>query len=208
MSAKSDAPVHAKSLVDLWLGEQLRQLRKQRRRSLADVARTCGMSLGLLSQVERGLSSPSVKVLQALAREYGVPVGRLLRDAGPGEGDAGGQVRRAGEHRRIDSPERGVYKEMFSPPASRRLDLCRAVLAPGGSSGDDLFVTDSDEQIGVVLSGELELWLDQRVVLLKAGDSFCYAGSERRRWRNPGMTETEVIWAIGRPMPGASTSRP
>lgn len=208
MPTASDAPIHAKSLVDLWLGEQLRHLRKRQRRSLADVAGACGISLGLLSQVERGLSSPSIKVLQALAREYGVPVDHLLRDAGPGKGDVDGHVRRAGKHRRVDNPERGVYKEMLSPPASQRLDLCRAVLEPGGSSGDELFVTDTDEQVGVVLRGELELWLEQRVVLLKAGDSFCYAGKERRRWRNPGATETEVIWAISRSMPGAGTSRP
>ena len=208
MPTTADAPVHAKSLVDLWLGEQLRQLRKQRRRSLADVAAACGVSLGLLSQLERGLSSPSLKVLQALAHEYGVPVERLLRNAGPHKGDADGRISRAGEHRRIDNPERGVYKEIYSPPASRRLDLCRAVLAPGGSSGDELFVTDTGEQIGVVLRGELELWLEERVVLLKAGDSFCHGGDVRRRWRNPGATETEVIWAIGRSMPGASMPRP
>ncbi|HEY0293729.1 MAG TPA: helix-turn-helix domain-containing protein [Bordetella sp.] len=202
MPAAVDVPVHAQSLVDLWLGEQLRQLRKRQRRSLADVAAVCGISLGLLSQVERGLSSPSLKVLQALAREYGVPVENLLRNAGPDKGDADGRIRRVGEHRRIDNPERGVYKEMYSPPASRNLELCRAVLAPGGSSGDELFATDAYEHVGVVVRGELELWLEQRVMLLKAGDSFCHAGNERRRWRNPGNIETEVIWAIGRPMPG------
>jgi transcriptional regulator with XRE-family HTH domain len=200
--------MYPKSLADLWLGEQLRQLRKQQRRSLADVAAVCGMSLGLLSQIERGLSSPSLKALQALAREFGVSVDTLLRNAGHDDGDADGHVRRAGEHRRIDNPERGAYKEMFSPPATRCLDLCRAILLPRGSSGNELFVTDTTEQVGVVLRGQLELWLGERVVLLNAGDSFCYAGSEPRRWRNPGDTETEVIWAIGRPPPGETVRWP
>ena len=52
------------------------------------------------------------------------------------------------------------------------------------------------EQIGVVLKGTLELWVGDRVVLLKEGDSFCYASSTPRRWRNPGSQATEVIWAI------------
>ena len=63
--------------MDLWLGQQLRQLRKGQGRSLADVAQACGMSLGLLSQIERGLSSASVKTLHQLAREFGVSVNAL-----------------------------------------------------------------------------------------------------------------------------------
>lgn len=199
---------YPRSLVDLWLGQQLRQLRKQRRRSLADVAAACGMSLGLLSQIERGLSSPSVKALRALAREFGVSIDTLLRNAEPDEGDLGGRVMRAGTHRQILNSDLGTRKEMYTPPAARRLDLCSAVLAPGGSSGDELFVTDTYEQVGVVVRGQLELWMGERVVLLNPGDSFCYAGDEPRRWRNPGNTETEVIWAISHPAPGETVGRP
>jgi len=198
---------HSRSLVDLWLGEQLRQLRKRQRRPLAEVAAACGVSLGLLSQIERGLSSPSLKVLHALAGEYGVPLDTLLRNTGADDGDPAGYVVRAGRHRRIDNPDHGVHKEMYTPPRARALDLCRAVLAPGGSSGEGYFVTDSDEQVGLVLRGELELWIGPRVLRLKPGDSFCYAGSEPRRWRNPGSTETEVIWAIGHPASGQPANR-
>lgn len=207
MTQAPAAVAHPRSLVDLWLGEQLRHLRKRQRRPLAEVAAACGVSLGLLSQIERGLSSPSLKVLHALAREYSVPLDTLLRNAGADEGDGAGYVVRAGRHRRIDNSDRGVRKEMYTPPRARTLDLCRAVLAPGGSSGDEYFVTDSDEQVGLVLRGELELWIGPRVLRLRPGDSFCYGGSEPRRWRNPGSTETEVIWAIGHSPSGPAASR-
>lgn len=184
------------SAVDLWLGQQLRQLRKQQGRSLAEVARACGMSLGLLSQIERGLSSASVKVLHVLAREFNVSVNSLLRNAEHTQSEDGGRVARAGTHRFIDLSEKGISKEMYTPPACRSMDLCRATIEPGGSTGQELFVTGQGEQIGVVLKGSLELWVGDRVILLNEGDSFCYASSTPRRWRNPGSQTTEVIWAI------------
>lgn len=184
------------SAVDLWLGQQLRQLRKQQGRSLAEVARACGMSLGLLSQIERGLSSASVKVLHVLAREFNVSVNSLLRNAEHTQSEDGGRVARAGTHRFIDLSEKGISKEMYTPPACRSMDLCRATIEPGGSTGQELFVTGQGEQIGVVLKGSLELWVGDRVMLLNEGDSFCYASSTPRRWRNPGSQTTEVIWAI------------
>lgn len=196
LSKPALAPGRPESAVDMWLGQQLRQLRKQHGRSLADVAQACSMSLGLLSQIERGLSSASVKTLHQLAREFGVSVNTLLRNAEHTEGEDGGRVARAGTHRYIDLREKGIVKEMYTPPACRSMDLCRATIEPGGSTGNELFVTGQGEQIGVVLKGALELWVGDRVVLLKEGDSFCYASSTPRRWRNPGSQVTEVIWAI------------
>ncbi|ARP79599.1 XRE family transcriptional regulator [Bordetella genomosp. 8] len=184
------------SLVDLWLGEQLRQLRKDQGRSLADVAGACGMSLGLLSQIERGLSSISVKTLRLLARELRVSADTLLRNAECDDTAAGDNVERAGTHRMLRLDEKGIAKEVVTPPAARTMDLCRISIAPGGSTGDELFITDKGEQVGVVLSGLLELRIEDRVMLLRAGDSFCYASRTPRRWRNPGDIRTEVIWAI------------
>jgi transcriptional regulator with XRE-family HTH domain len=198
-SAAPSSPAQAErpeSAVDLWLGQQLRQLRKQQRRSLADVAHACGMSLGLLSQIERGLSSASVKVLHLLACEFRVSVNSLLRNAEHTGGEVDGRVARAGTHRYIDLKEKGISKEMFTPAACRSMDLCRASIAPGGSTGNELFVTGQGEQIGVVLKGVLELWVGDRVIRLQEGDSFCYASSTPRRWCNPGSQTTEVIWAI------------
>ncbi len=197
-SARASREPAPTSVIDFWLGQQLRQLRKQHGLSLMQVAKACGISVGLLSQVERGLSSPSVKIVTLLAGQFGVSVDSLLRGAGQGGGEAAGRVARAGTHRRVDLLDKGIHKEMYTPPAGRSLDLCRARIAPGGSTGDDLFSTCMGEQIGLVLQGTLELWVEDQVMLLRAGDSFCYASRTPRRWRNPGSDVAEVIWAISR----------
>jgi transcriptional regulator with XRE-family HTH domain len=193
---KKYRPLKAQSAVDMWLGQHIRQLRKVRQKSLVEIAQACQMSVGLLSQIERGMSSVSIKSLHALAKELGVSPDSLLKNAGPEHESAEGSVARAGFHRRLNLEDKGILKEIVTPSFARDIDLCRALLQPGASSGDQWFSTDKGEQVGMVLTGALELWIDNKVVLLNAGDSFCYSSRTPRRWRNPGNTPAEVIWAI------------
>ena len=157
------------SAIDMWLGQQIRQLRKNQRKSLTDLAS---------------------------ARELNVETDALLRNAEHHEGEAQGQVARAGTHRRLELEEKGIFKEIVSPRRATALDLCRVFIAAGGSTGEQWFSTDKGEQVGLVLRGSLELWINNQVVLLGAGDSFCYSSSTPRRWRNPGTDIAEVIFAI------------
>ena len=188
--------MRAQSAVDMWLGQRIRQLRKGANKSLVELAQSCHISVGLLSQIERGLSSISVKSLHALAKELMVAPDTLLRNAGNEQANSEGSVARAGTHRRLDLLDKGISKEIVTPSFAKDLDLCRAFIEPGASSGDKWFSTDKGEQVGMVLQGSLELWIDDKIVLLKAGDSFCYSSRTPRRWRNPGNSLTEVIWAI------------
>ncbi len=194
--AKKYKPLKAQSAVDMWLGQHIRQLRKSRQKSLVEVASACQMSVGLLSQIERGMSSISIKFLHLLANELGVSPDSLIRNAELENDNAEGAIARAGSHRRLNLEDKGIAKEIVTPALAKDLDLCRALIQPGASSGDQWFSTDKGEQVGMVLSGALELWIDNKVMLLNAGDSFCYSSRTPRRWRNPGTSTAEVIWAI------------
>ena len=57
-------------------------------------------------------------------------------------------------------------------------------------------MTHKGEQVGYVVEGQLELFIQDRLYRLQAGDSFCYDGVTPRRWRNPGPSITTVLWAI------------
>jgi len=187
------------SVIDLWLGEQLRHRRKALERPLQQVAQACGISVSLLSQIERGLRSISLRTLEALANELQLPLDTLVRNTQLGQAAAEGAVVRAGSHPRIALSDKGIHKENLTPPASSGgVELYRAVIEPGGSTGDALFFTHRGEQVGYVIEGQLELIIESRLFGLHAGDSFCYDGSTPRRWRNPGPSTTTVLWAITR----------
>jgi transcriptional regulator with XRE-family HTH domain len=187
------------SVIDLWLGEQLRHQRKALGLPLNEVASACGISVSLLSQIERGLRSISLRTLTVVAGELGLPVDALVRNAQTSEGKhkSDGSVVRSGKHQRIQLGNRGILKENLTPPAGKNgVQLYRAVIEPGGSTGEALFFTTKGGQVGYVIAGQLELFVQARLLRLSSGDSFCYDGLSPRRWRNPGPTSTTVLWAM------------
>ena len=61
------------------VGSQIRAFRKQLRMTAGEVAKQAGLSQGMLSKIERGVTAPSLGTLYALARALNVPVTSLFR---------------------------------------------------------------------------------------------------------------------------------
>jgi transcriptional regulator with XRE-family HTH domain len=66
------------------LGPRLRLVRSSRQLSVRELARRVGCSASLISQIERGVSVPSVGVLYSLATELGTSLDYLLFGSGAG----------------------------------------------------------------------------------------------------------------------------
>ena len=76
-SAKPEQPAKPEPLWREVLGEQLRELRRQHRESLAETAGRAGISPQYLSEVERGLKEPSSEMIAAVAGALGTTLGGL-----------------------------------------------------------------------------------------------------------------------------------
>jgi len=61
------------------VGEQLRRLRQDQGRTLRDVSSEARVSLGYLSEIERGQKEPSSELLAAICTALDVPLSMLLR---------------------------------------------------------------------------------------------------------------------------------
>ncbi len=186
------------TFIDFWLGQQLRAHRREQGLSLQVMADRTGLSVGTLSQVERGVTSASIKTLSLLAAELGVSVHDLLGNLEKRDGEANGWIARAKSHKTLEMKDKKIFKEIVTPEKATAIDLYRVRIRPGGSTGDDLFMTDGGEVIGTVIFGSLELWIENQLILLEEGDSFCYPSQAPRKWSNPGNIETYVVWAITR----------
>ncbi|HTN55738.1 MAG TPA: helix-turn-helix transcriptional regulator, partial [Microbacterium sp.] len=68
------------SVILETIGSRVREMRKAKGLTLADLARATSLSTAIVSQIERGLANPSFSTLVQLAHGLNVPVGRLFPD--------------------------------------------------------------------------------------------------------------------------------
>ena len=185
----------------LDLGNEIRQLRKVRGVTLQQLALATGKSVGFLSQVERNLTRPSVAALQDISEALAVHIGWFFPDDVIGSPQEREHIVRRHNRRRLTYSELsgteylGLHDHLLSANLNGNLALGISRYEPGASTGDDSYAHDGEEA-GLVLSGHLELTLEDRVHLLEAGDSFSFKSRLRHRYANPSEHEdTLVVWA-------------
>lgn len=178
--------------ADLALGNAIRAARIERRLSLSAVAKNTGISVGLLSQIERGISSPSVRVLRGICKELDFPLEYLI-EASDRCQDETGRIIRAGDRRTVNFGSKKMVKEFLTTSDTTELQLMEIWLEPGGGSGEQPY-THEGEECGVVLEGRMELFVDGVRYLLSEGDSFQFDSTLPHKFQNFADTETRVLW--------------
>jgi transcriptional regulator with XRE-family HTH domain len=176
------------------LGSQLRQRRRVKNLTLAELAQQARLSVGLLSQIERGITAPSLKSMTQICSALGIPMSWLFDSSPPDDPQEKGLVVRRASRRRLDLGSYGVTKELLSPDLGGEMQIYLVSIRPGGQSGPERY-THRGEEGGLVLAGTLELTVEDRVVVLYEGDSFRFSSELPHRFSNPGATQTSVVWA-------------
>ncbi|WP_377509415.1 helix-turn-helix domain-containing protein [Octadecabacter sp. R77987] len=177
------------------LGADLRALRRARGLTLAELADQLGRSVGWLSQVERDLSEPSITDLRHIAAAVDVSVSSLFRSAAPV--DEQGYIVRRNARRPIGSRTAGLVEELLSPDLTDDFEVVHSTFEP--HSDINAPVTRATQEVGYIISGRLDLWIDGRVFHLARGDSFRVRG-EPFRWINPYDEPCVAIWVIAPPV--------
>jgi len=185
----------AEPAMDVAVGRRIRDLRRIRQLSLEAVAAETKLSIGFLSQIERGLSSPSLRVLATIADVLGVGIAALFGTAPGGDGASDSVVTRGQQRPELKLWRTGVSKQLLSAAGGdNKLNLFLVHLEPGGSTGDELYTHDGEEA-GLVLEGEMMLTVDAETWSLKEGDSFRFASRRPHRFSNPADdAKAVVLW--------------
>ena len=177
------------------VGADIRALRKSRSLTLTELADRLGRSVGFISQIERGISEPSINDLRNIAEVFDVPLSFLFGENRSDPAEAKYIVRASGR-RHLGNAEGGLVEQLLSPDLSGSFEIVRSEFAPDSSLKKP---TQRDtEEAGYIVSGTLDLEIDGRWHALEAGDSFRFAG-EPYRWRNKSNQPAIVIWVIAPP---------
>ncbi|SES32154.1 transcriptional regulator, XRE family with cupin sensor [Pedococcus cremeus] len=177
------------------VGAQLKTLRKMRTFTIEALSARSGVSIGLISQIERGRGNPSFNTLVQMAHALDVPIGRLFHAA-----DDTSPLVRSTERRSLDvhGPSGDASHELMSPDLNGALEAVWIEAPPGYDTSATPF-THPGEEFGVVLEGRHEVYLDGVRYELGPGDSITYPSTTPHWYRNAGTETVKAIWVITPP---------
>lgn len=169
------------------LGNVIRKCRQKRKLTLKELCDKAGVSVGYLSQVERGNASPSLGTLAQIARALDLGLDYFVTRPKPGDA-----VSYADQRRKFSISDSGVtYEALSSEFPGHELSAFIMNCPPGFQS--ETFQHEGEEFI-YILSGSIEKSLDGETFTLREGDSLHYNGMTPHAWKTLGDTPARMLW--------------
>jgi XRE family transcriptional regulator, regulator of sulfur utilization len=179
------------------IGPRIRALRDAMELSLRDLAERSGVSAPMLSQVERGETSPTLAVAARIAAGLDLRLSQLLRL------DESGTVAivRAGDGRPGTSDRSsGHSAEILTPPLpGQRAELSRHVLLPGamtGGPGDPPMHEPGSRETALVQEGAVVFEIDCDRHELASGDCVTFDADLPHHFENPGSDDAVLLAVV------------
>ena len=207
-SPRSASIAEAVSTNAISLGERVRSLRTARSLTIAELAEKAGLSSGIISQIERGRSNPSIRTLQLLRAALGMNLWEFLQSPGhapaqrvPADSAQSGADReipeficRKSQRQTLVVGKTKLVKELLSPRNDQNLRFMIVTLPPGSESEDVL--QSQGQKGGYMLSGRARLQVGDRTGDLEPGDSFQFPADIPHKIDNPYDEPAQVMWIM------------
>lgn len=171
----------------LVLGGAIRAKRRQQELTLAEIGQRSGLSIGFLSQVERGLAAPSDAALGAIAGALGVEAAYFV--TAPSASALVTQV----DGRDFDGVEGHVRRARLT--MSFPGQALQAVLVEVPPRFEGAAASHLGEEIAYVLEGTVVCTIDGAALSLGAADSVHFRSALPHAWSNPGEAPARILWA-------------
>ena len=178
------------------LGNIIRSMRKSRNFTLKDIGDAAGCTKAYISQIERGMVSPSISVLKRIATALGIRLVDLFLV--PGDEDDEVVVKKGGGFR-IKYPRGDASLSMLVKNLNgKNMQPLLKKLDPKAGS-DGLYAHNGSQEFGYVVSGEFDLMIEDKVYRLRKGDSFYFNSSRPHGFINNREVPAEIVWVISPP---------
>ena len=181
---------------ELNVGPRVRALREAMELSLRELAVRSGVSAQMLSQVERGETSPTLALAARIATGLELTLSQLLRL------DEGGTVTvvRSEDRRAGGAAARGHSYEILTPPLpGQRAEVSLHTLAPGTATGgpsDPPMHEPGSRETTVVTAGELRLVCDGAAHDLATGDAVTFDADLPHHFENHGRADARFLAVV------------
>lgn len=175
-------------------GATIRRVRKAQRMNLVNLAEKTGLSLSFISQVERGLTNPSINSLRKIALALGIPLSSFFEESSSTDGP----VMRKSQRRILINTDSRLTYQLLSSNLSHRIELLLTRLEVGAASSESPMAHKGDEA-ALIVQGICKLDLGNETYELTEGDSIYIKENTPHRSTNTGNMPLIIISAISPP---------
>ena len=177
----------------MGLGDKIRSLRLKQKISIEQLSAMSGLSKGLISQIERDITGPSVASLWKISKALNVTMNHFFD-----EYDNFNQVVRKDERKKIMMKNGNRTYELLCPNLKNQLEMLWIDIEPNDSSSEEL-ISHEGEECGVVIKGTLRVLSGENVYDLNEGDSIYLDSTIPHRYVNVGTELAVSVWAMTPP---------
>lgn len=163
--------------------------------TVRELASAAGVSVGLISEIERGKGNPSFQTLFRVSQALGLQVGDLIGDYATDTTTSSATVVRRDRRKRLQMGEGGLVHELLTPNLQGDLEMLLTVVPAGFSNEGDVFNHVGEECV-LVLEGTLEVSVGNEIFVLEAGDAITYDSAVEHWWRNTSGDDARVVGAV------------
>ncbi|MGU3501678.1 cupin domain-containing protein [Mycobacterium sp. C31M] len=199
MTVGDSTPADPQAVSDIAtrrLGSEIRRTRVEKGLTLVDIAAATGLSVSMLSMLERGKTGVSVGSLVAVASALGVAVGDLFHPASTPDSS----LVRADQQTEL-SIGPGVTRRILQRSREHGIEVAALHLEPGAHTGAE-FVRHEGQEIVIVQSGAVTVQINDDTYHLADGDSIRLDAEAPHRFANDGAEQTHLYLVVRLPIHG------
>lgn len=187
--------------ADFNVGIRLRAVRKARGMRIEEVAEQVGVSKSFISRLERNVTQASIATLLKVCEVVGITPAKLFDPPST-------NVVLAGQGTPISLGGEKMREYLISGGINDEMMVLYSEIDPQGGSGEEPYTLNAAADMVHVLSGELEIVVEEQRYLLAKGDTLTFKPSLPHSWHN--ISDDEVctaIWVIVPPPSGNPGAR-
>ncbi len=172
------------------IGEKIRSLRQKQKMSIEQLSAASGLSKGLISQIERDITGPSVASLWKIAQALNVTMNYFFD-----EYEDLNHIVRKNERKKIIMRKSSRIYELLSPNLKKQIEMLLIEIKPNENNTNEL-ISHEGEECGIVIKGTLRIISGDKIYDLNEGDSIYLDSTIPHKYINMGEELSVSIWAM------------
>jgi transcriptional regulator with XRE-family HTH domain len=198
-------------------GKILRAKRQGQKMTLKQLSEKTGVSISLLSEIERNLAQPSMSSLKRIVQAMDLNMFNFVEEQSGSTGQQGRSalqkkrtvspdayvkdigIVRAGKRKKLIYPSFPAVFELLTPDLNRMIEILYGKFEPGFNSGSEPIKDPPGEKCAFILEGCLEMKIGEKTVRLEEGDAIYYPGDAQVSMRVIGDKACRSILVVTPP---------